>query len=241
MTFMYPFINRTHNPLGGGHELLEDGSVKGCYGCTYCWASALKNRYKWAKYLGEYRWIEKEFNVRYKPDDFTFVCDMIDIGRLPAPLLITFFDWLKEQPGKILTVTKNPKIYAYLYNNGVEIPENVYLGATIESNKYYPEISKAPSQFDRLYWMNVLSQLKKIGERLFISIEPVMDFDFKEFETDIYRIRPWAVAIGYDNYSNGLPEPGLYKVNDLISEMEKYTTVYKKTLREPLSRAVEND
>jgi len=231
MTFMYPFITNTHNPIGGGHVIQQDGSITGCYNCTYCWASAMKNRYKWPKYLGEYRFIEKEFYVRYKEDDFTFVCDMIDIGKLSIPLLVQLFNWLKDRPGKILTVTKNPKIYATLYNMGIEIPDNIYLGATIESDKNYPSISKAPSQFDRLYWMQVISQLE-IGDRLFISIEPVMDFDLKGFENILYTIKPWAVAIGYDNYNNGLPEPELSKVKNLISELEKYTTVYKKTLRE---------
>jgi len=201
---MFPFITRTHNPIGGGHVLRQDGSISGCYNCTYCWASSMKNRYKWAKYLGEYRWIDKEFLVRYNQDDFTFVCDMIDIGRLPTPLLIEFFNWLSDQPGKILTLTKNPKIYAQLYTRGIEISKNIYLGATVESNENYPSISKAPNQFDRLYWMNTLSMLAEFENRLFISIEPVLDFDLKTFETDIYRIKPWAVAIGYDNYNNGL-------------------------------------
>jgi len=231
---MFPFITRTHNPIGGGHVIQKDGKITGCYDCVYCWATSMKNQYKWQKYLGVYRIIENELLVRYKPDDFTFVCDMIDIGRLPIPILIQFINWLKAQPGKILLLTKNPKIYAQLYTDEIRFPENVYFGATIESDKNYPEISKAPSQFDRLYWMDVLSRLAAFENRLFISIEPVLDFDLKEFETCIYRIKPWAVAIGYDNYKNGLPEPDLAKVKDLISQMEEYTTVYIKTLRESL-------
>lgn len=232
MTFMYPFITRTHNPIGGGHAVQEDGSIRGCYGCTYCWATALKNQYRWAKYLGEYRFIEKELKKRYKPDDFTFVCDMIDVGRVPLPLLVRLMDWLKTRKGRILLVTKNPKIYTDLLIMGASIPRNTYLGATIESDADHPTISKAPSQFSRLYWMTQLSQLRATRDRLFISIEPVLDFDLTKFETSIYVIKPWAVAIGYDNHGNRLPEPELAKTEALISEMEEYTTVYRKTLRE---------
>jgi len=184
---MFPFITRTHNPIGGGHHVQEDGKIVGCYNCVYCWATTMKNKYKWNKYLGEYRLIEKELSTRYKPDDFTFVCDMIDIALVPFPLLVQFFNWLRNQPGQILTLTKNPKIYAQLYTRGIEIPKNIYLGTTIESNYNYTSISKAPKQFSRLYWLNMLSMLAEFENRLFISIEPVLDFDLKTFETDIYR------------------------------------------------------
>lgn len=231
---MFPFITRTHNPIGGGHVIQKDGKITGCYNCVYCWATSMKNQYKWQKYLGTYRFIEKELLVRYKKDDFTFVCDMIDIGRVPIPILIQFFNWLEDQPGKILTLTKNPRIYMELIRLGIKIPENVYLGATIESNKNYPDISKAPSQDNRLYWMTLLSQIESVKDRLFISIEPVMAFDLKIFETSIYCIKPWAVAIGYDNYNSGLLEQDLMTVKELISRMGEYTTVYTKTLRDSL-------
>ena len=47
------------------------------------------------------------------------------------------------------------------------------------------------------------------------------------------RFRPWAVAIGYDNYNNGFPEPPLSKTMQLIDELESLgIKVYRKTLRE---------
>ena len=63
-----------------------------------------------------------------------------------------------------------------------------------------------------------------------ICIEPIMDFS-KDFAEKIKKVKPWAVVFGYDNYNMGLPEPKLSKVLALISEIEKYSTVYKKTLR----------
>jgi len=46
-------------------------------------------------------------------------------------------------------------------------------------------------------------------------------------------LQPWAVAVGYDNYNNHLPEPPLEKTMQLIERLEKAgITVFRKTLRE---------
>jgi DNA repair photolyase len=50
-----------------------------------------------------------------------------------------------------------------------------------------------------------MTKLSELGVRTFVSVEPILNFT-PEFETDLYRIRPWAVAVGYDNYNNKLPQ-----------------------------------
>ena len=55
-----------------------------------------------------------------------------------------------------------------------------------------------------------------------------------DFIKQLRKIEPWGVAVGYDNYKNGLPEPRLSDTKDLIAELEDFTTVYIKTLRDPL-------
>ncbi|MEM2129812.1 MAG: hypothetical protein QXZ70_04355 [Candidatus Bathyarchaeia archaeon] len=95
----------------------------------------------------------------------------------------------------------------------------------------HPAISDAPLQFDRLYFMLKLAEAKR--HKLFISIEPILDFNLELFANMLIRIRPWAVAIGYDNYGCGLPEPSLAKTMKLIEKLENANiTVYRKTLRE---------
>jgi hypothetical protein len=70
--------------------------------------------------------------------------------------------------------------------------------------------------------------------KLFVSIEPILDFSLLSFENDLVDfIRPWAVAVGYDNYNNHLPEPPLAKTLQLIEALEKAgIKVFRKTLRE---------
>lgn len=69
--------------------------------------------------------------------------------------------------------------------------------------------------------------------RRFLCIEPVLDFNTRLFYSSIVDIRPWAVAVGYDNYGNRLPEPSLRKVFNLLERIAPITTVYVKSLREP--------
>jgi len=66
---------------------------------------------------------------------------------------------------------------------------------------------------------------------LFISIEPILEFYTLFFVEYIRRIKPWAVAVGYDNYNHKLPEPDLKKTEKLISELRKFTIIYRKTIR----------
>jgi hypothetical protein len=57
---------------------------------------------------------------------------------------------------------------------------------------------------------------KEDGEDVFISIEPVMDFDVKEFSDWIREIEPNFVSIGADSKGHHLPEPSKEKVEQLI-------------------------
>jgi hypothetical protein len=106
-------------------------------------------------------------------------------------------------------------------------PENVVFGATIETNRNYP-VSKAPEPSERYKYMADLPYRNKL-----ISIEPVMDFDLDVLAQWIKDIKPAIVYIGYDNYNNRLPEPSLSKTKQLITELQRFTRVRSKTLREP--------
>jgi protein gp37 len=223
---MFPFITRTWNP------------VVGCrHGCVYCWARKLAEgklkgtkRYK-TGFLPMF-WPE-ELEKSFKENDFVFVSDMGDL----------FGDWIpKEWYEEIFSVinanhitqflfmTKNPKRYYYLGY----LPRNVVLGCTIESNRCFT-LSTAPRQDERIDWMKTLSidYAATSTRRRFISVEPILDFDLEAFSEAIIKIEPWAVAVGYDNYDNHLPEPSLEKTQQLISRLtEAGITVYRKTLRE---------
>ena len=105
-------------------------------------------------------------------------------------------------------------------------PENVVLGATIETNRDYP-VSKAPPMFERYESMKKLPFENKI-----VSIEPIMNFDLEPFVEWIRDIGPVMVHVGYDNYHNNLTEPSLTKVRELIQQLSAFTNVKLLTLRE---------
>jgi len=218
---MFPFITHTVNPLGGGP----------CpYACSYCWASDLKNRHKWEKYVGPWRIYEKELK-QYKSGDFVFPFDMIDIGcpSIPSEIIHKLLTWMRKQPEvKFLLLTKNPEFYI---TYDLWIPSNCVLGATIETDisELTSKFSRAPTTTKRIE--DLMWTLPILGFDTFVSVEPIMKFS-PLFANTLSYLQPWGVAVGYDNYKNGLPEPELSKTKEFISELEKYTTVYKKTLRE---------
>jgi protein gp37 len=185
------------------------------------------------KYAGEPRIIEKELRRTFKVGDFVFICDMVDwLGNwIPDDFIKLILMTVKANPqAQFLSMTKNPARYIMHVDRISEI-KNLVLGSTIESNRDYPELSKAPRQMERIAAMMILRDaLPK--HKLFISLEPILDFDLRAFIGLLRAVKPWAVAVGYDNYNNKLPEPELSKTLKLITEIEQFTQVFKKTLRE---------
>ena len=221
MSKMFPFITHTANIIGGGpcpHD------------CVYCWANALKTRYRWSKYVGDYRLLEKELRT-YPEGSFVFVQDMGDIGdpKIPKSIIRAVFSWMHRQPEvKFLLLTKNPKFYR-TYREWMR--PHIYAGVTIESDIVPINVSKAPHPHDRVDEMNFLRTVSPDIHR-FVSIEPIMKFT-PNFRDHIAEIKPDFVAVGYDNYSNALPEPELVETEELIRDLaDNGIEVYRKTIRE---------
>lgn len=228
---MFEFITATHNPIVGICR----------HACTYCWAR---------KYMGRAispETLEKRMAKRFGKGDFVFLCDLwdafaeglvVDHGYRSGSALIDFAN--ASPDARFLFCTKNPRMYAILETNKPHfagqrhsIPKNVYLGATIETDmdSYTRGVSFAPAPSERLYWMQYLANYKIAEGRLFISVEPIITFSPK-FAEALIRIKPWGVAVGYDNYNHELREPPLEHTERLISSLENAgIKVYRKTLR----------
>jgi len=229
---MFPFVTRTWNPLGGACM----------HRCVYCWARALCKQRNYEKYTGQPRIIEKEMKRKFKHDDFVFVQDMTDLfaENVPYELIEKVLMRISEFPDTVfLLLTKNPRKYLSFVNEN-KIPKNVMLGVTLETNLMkmrtppfyeveYSKFSKAPLPPFRI--LDMYRVCRKTTNKIFVSIEPVFDFRMKTFLQVIKKIKPWAVAVGYDNYDHMLPEPSLKKTLRLIKELEKFTTVYRKTIK----------
>jgi len=221
---MFSFITKTWNPIGGECS----------HRCVGCWARALADRHKWSKYQGAPHVDSKQINRRFKDGDFVFVQDMTDLFAedVPREVILRVLNQISKSPDtKFLLLTKNPKQYLRVI---FQIPENCVLGATIESNRNTPALSKAPSRTNRAYYMQ---RIKKDYQhlQLFVSVEPILDFDIEIFAEIIAKdIRPEFIAVGYDNYNNGFPEPPLSKTMQFIKFLEGFyrLKVIRKTLRE---------
>ena len=58
--------------------------------------------------------------------------------------------------------------------------------------------------------------LNKYGIRKMVSIEPIMDFDSRDFLCMLQDIKPEFVSIGADSKNNSLIEPSPKKIKELI-------------------------
>ena len=103
------------------------------------------------------------------------------------------------------------------------------VGVTIESNRFYNLYDGVvPSPDERWHYMYMLP--KEI--RRFVSIEPILQFNYPKFWYMIYSLKPEIVYIGYDNYNNHLPEPYYDKTVALINKLKSLgLEVRLKTIR----------
>ncbi len=208
MSKMFPFITHTHNLL------------KYCgYGCTYGWCSRFRDS---APILHKERLAK-----RFPKGSFVFLNDCGDMmhPEIPYEHIEACYWFMRQSPeAQFLLLTKNPGRYST-----ITPPTNAVLGATIESDLHYPEVSNAPPQYERMNCMWLLSA--RLWNKCFISVEPILKFSDK-FADLIIATQPWAVAIGYGHYNNRLPEPSLSDTEQLIALLEsRGITVYRKTLR----------
>ena len=105
---------------------------------------------------------------------------------------------------------------------------NYIFGTTIETNRFYSQMGKAPKPFNRA--LNIAHITKYF--RTMVTIEPIMDFDLKDLISLVVMCNPEWVNIGANtNYKVKLHEPELEKLQELIFELEKITKVkIKKNL-----------
>jgi hypothetical protein len=144
-----------------------------------------------------------------------------------------------------LMQTKLPGLFSrkVFYNEQNTIPSNLILGITLETNRdwflaskyrYYSQISKAMNPSFRAVIFRDIPHNRK-----FVTIEPILQFDFRELIEKIDAIfwcakviEPRVIYVGYDTKKCNLPEPTLAETMQLITRLEeKGFTVRRKTLR----------
>lgn len=216
MTFMYE-DTKTWNPF------------KGClFDCVYCKPSFQRqakrqkhNCLKCYQYLPHFH---PERLNKIPKADLVFACGNGDISFASDEVLSKIFHVMKQKKDQtFLLQTKDP-----LRLDGWWIPGNVIVGTTLETNRSTKGVSKAPlprARYESLY---------KMWCRKAVTIEPILDFDFDVLINWLSDLDPEVVWVGYANHTKGLDldEPCLEKTKVLIAELEKFTDVRLKTLRE---------
>lgn len=203
---MYPFVTHTWNPIRGTCP----------HNCSYCYMKGFGN-------LGPLRLEKKELKTNLGEGNFIFVGSSTDMWLADQRWLWQVLATCSKFENTYLFQTKNPCQFT-LYS--LHFPKKYILGATIESNRSYPKISRAPFPEIR---MACMYQLSYIGHRTMITIEPILDFDLEAIVEWIKCIKPEWVNIGADSKGHNLPEPPPEKVKELIEELKGITEVKLKS------------
>ena len=204
---------KTWNPLGG------ECSHK----CSYCSTNNLKKRYEAVrnKYSGPLKLFFDDPPLTKK---ILFVCGQHDLfaENIPESWIANILRRCKAKNNTYLFQTKNPariKKFAPLF------PEKSIICTTIETNRWYKQMGKAPVTDERAKAMN---EHYLAGFKTQVTIEPIMRFDLKEMVILIKVCHPSSVNIGADSKGNHLPEPPREKILELIEELEKFTVIDQK-------------
>lgn len=206
---MFPFITKTWNPVGGECRI----------NCGYCWAKKLvkqKGGRLQEKYSGPAKLYTNELSKKFSEKQSVFVSDMRDLfePNVPSEAIKPVLNLIRKSPAKFLLLTKNPERYLEF-----DLPENCVAGATIETDLGFGRMER-------------ILAMRKVRHPKMICIEPIMNFT-DDFPYKIASLKPAFVAVGYDNYNNGLVEPSLNRTKDLIAVLKDWSIqVYEKTLRE---------
>ncbi len=208
---MYPWVDYTWNPIRGKcpHE------------CVYCYMKVFPQK--------EMAFHEKALQDKFPCEKSIFVGSSFDIFAEAVPS-----EWIAETIRKCRNnenhyyfQTKNPKRIMEFYSC---FPLDTTLGFTIETNREYT-FSKAPTIQDRFEWIEELTE----DYPIFISIEPIMDFDLRKLIDSTTRINPVFVSLGADSKGHNLPEPHKEKVMTLITSLKELTEV---KIKENLNRII---
>lgn len=211
---MYDWVTHMHTHLGG------ECSHK----CIYCYVG--RNRWGRAeRYKGLPRLLQHELKVDYGKGKTIFIEHMQDMFSkdIESEWIQAILNHCDTYAGSnYVFQTKNPyRAYAFFDN----FPSSYMIGTTIETNRD-SGVSQAPLPETRY---NGLGCFRARGIKIFVTIEPIMDFDVNILVEWIRNLKPSFVNIGSDSKQSNLEEPPREKVIELIRELQSFTMIKRKT------------
>lgn len=216
------------------------GPLRGAceHDCDYCyrkdlfWAKSVRE-----KYTGPVCLDERVMQARWVKDpdvEVVFPGSMTDLFAkgVPSEIIQAILAHCRKFSFLYLFQTKNPW---RLLEFAKQFPKQSILGTTIETNRPY-YVSKAPTVYERA---EGIRELRIIGFRIMVSIEPIMAFDQRDFVGMLRKICPEYISIGADSRKlekdletgqtmGKLAEPSGGDVHFLIPELQKFTEVRLK-------------
>ncbi len=220
---MYPWVTHMHTHLRG----------ECTHQCPYCYVQSIAKNlaekrnlpHMLEMYSGPLRLDEHEFETNYGKDKVIFIEHMNDlfamgvrdewICRIIAHAKRFFLNQYVYQ-------TKNParaiKWIGLKIDGAIIRPRKDIFGTTIETNRITGRC--APSTQDRI---NAMCQIRRLypDMALFITIEPVMDFDVDTMLSWMKDAKPTFINIGADSKGNCLLEPTSDKLRMFIDGVVK--------------------
>jgi protein gp37 len=178
------------------------------------------------KGIGETRLVESELKENLGSGNYIFVGSSTDMW-----CWLVKEEWIKKvlehcekyPKNKYLFQSKNPIRFTKFYG---ELPDNVIFATTIETNRDTDDISQAPPPYNR--YLDIWQVAEDSLGQVFISIEPILDFDLDIFAKWIEEIHPLFVSIGADSKGHNLVEPSKEKILALIKKIKDMDIEIKK-------------
>lgn len=186
--------------------------------CSYCYVQAMAKRFPAlsTRYSGKVALVEEELNEPLGKNRIIFIEHQNDLfaDEVPAKDILRVLSHCQKHPqNKYIFQTKAPGNYhGHLH---MMFPDAV-LGTTIESNRLYSNImGEAPHPKHR--YADMLNLPRQF--RIFVTVEPILDFDPEILIKWLLHLRPNFVNIGADSKGASLIEPSAAKVLELIAAL----------------------
>lgn len=217
---MYQFVDDTWNPIVG----------KCLHECAYCYVS------KRCKNQKEIHLVSKTLYRDLGSGNTIFPVSGSDMfaENVPELWILQVLNRcyatnhnLPDHKNSFMFQTKNPKRVLGFINHPIFNDEKTKVCTTIETNRWYEEMGKAPKPE---YRADAMAEIASKGITTIVTAEPLMKFDHTEMLEIIKRCKPEQVNIGKNsNFKIKLPEPTADEVKRLIDELENFSTIVIKS------------
>jgi len=196
---MYSFLTHTGNAIKGSCS----------HNCSYCYMKTMMKKFKCKQEPAHLR--ENELKGSLGSGKFIFVGSSTDMfaADIPGNDIQRVLDYCNQFENKYLLQTKFPERYQHF-----KISNKFTLGTTIETNRIYDCMGETPDPLERALAIGALK-----NHDTFVTVEPVLDFDFKEMSSLLEKAKAKWINFGADSGKNGLPEPTKDKLELLISSL----------------------